>query len=163
MLACAIDSVNLVRFFLENGADANYYSSNRLFNSSPLSVSVQRNNYEITKLLLDYGADPNVWNEGLPLIFNVNNLQITKLLLEYGADPFVVVTVNDFYKYNHRKEQLDYITQFQNMMIMAVPNKNKEKYSKTPLYSLPADLHRELTYTLHGKGNNQFSKKKKKK
>lgn len=48
-------------------------------------------NFEILKLLLDYGADPNAQNSSAFLYaFEYGHDEIVKLLLEYGADPSVI-------------------------------------------------------------------------
>jgi ankyrin repeat protein len=56
-----------------------------------LLYAIAKNNPELTKQLLEYGANPNVEDgSGLTVLYIAglrNYIEITKLLLEYGADP----------------------------------------------------------------------------
>jgi ankyrin repeat protein len=56
---------------------------------TPLSISVLRNTYHKTKILLENGANPNEISKNIPLIVCCKNgwLKCIKLLLKYGADP----------------------------------------------------------------------------
>jgi ankyrin repeat protein len=81
---------DIVEFLIEKGADPNIPAANP-FRVAPIHSSVASNNFEITKLLLDNGANPNAkqQNNITPLhsAAHLGNSEITKLLLERGADP----------------------------------------------------------------------------
>ncbi len=59
----------------------------------PLSGTVRRGDFELARLLLEHGADPNAPEEGAPrghslwLAVHDRNVDLARLLLEYGADP----------------------------------------------------------------------------
>ena len=60
-------------------------------NNTPLTLACKREKYDIAKLLLSYGADPNMQDDDdyTPLIEACKNYNVDmiKLLLEYDADP----------------------------------------------------------------------------
>ena len=87
-IAVRNDNAQLVEWLLKNGAELNPVSEDRGY--TPLMDAVWRKNEEITKLLIDKGADVNVINkEGQTMIIlsvGSENLEITRLLCEAGAD-----------------------------------------------------------------------------
>ena len=72
--------INVVEFLLKRGADV-----------ALLHVAIRRTGPEITKLLLDYGADVDAKDDrGEPALYTAareGKLPLVKLLLEHGADP----------------------------------------------------------------------------
>ncbi len=52
------NDLNLVEFYLKSGIDPNYQHPEYL--ALPLAESVRYAHIDITKLLLDHGADPNI-------------------------------------------------------------------------------------------------------
>jgi len=88
-LAALFGHVEVVRFLLESGAEVNTPSQNGL-KVTPLHSTAAGRHYEITMLLLERGANPNLRQEGdfVPLHSAAQNGQIemVKILLQYGAD-----------------------------------------------------------------------------
>jgi len=89
-------NLNRVKSAIRTGADINFKDDNGYF---PLLSAVMKNNYEITKFLIDSGANLNitsgkhsgksgVYDYGTALIFAVKdeNYEIVKLLIDSGAD-----------------------------------------------------------------------------
>lgn len=76
-----------MKILIEHSVDVN---STANYNSrTPLLISVKNNYFEMTKLLLDHGADPNVpyeyaGSEPLPGCTEPDP-QIMKLLIKYGG------------------------------------------------------------------------------
>lgn len=85
------DSKEMLELLLEKGADINEVSEDRGY--SPVMDAVWRKNYEITKLLIDHGADLSTMSSDgqsiLVLAVGNGNSKIVKLLLNSGADPDV--------------------------------------------------------------------------
>jgi len=50
----SVDSVDLVKFFIKNGADVNVVST---LNETPLSIALQEKKFDIAKVLIENGAD----------------------------------------------------------------------------------------------------------
>ncbi|HZY79426.1 MAG TPA: ankyrin repeat domain-containing protein [Cyclobacteriaceae bacterium] len=79
----------VARYLLNSGADPNIPSSNS-FKVAPLHSSVAAKSLEITQLLLDHGAKPNVFQQSdvTPLheAAHNNSPAIAKALLKAGAD-----------------------------------------------------------------------------
>lgn len=94
-LACFLGQINVVKLLLEKSAAINKPSQN-IMNVYPIhSAGAHRNPetaLELTRLLLDYGADPNVKQEGgwtpLHQAISNNNEPLVLLLLENGADTY---------------------------------------------------------------------------
>jgi len=79
--------VNAVQFLVEEaGANVNVQN---LSGQTPLNWAVERNNIELTTLLLEYGADPDLMDKtgstALHKAAGAGNLEIVKLLFEKGA------------------------------------------------------------------------------
>lgn len=78
-----------VKILLHNGADPNKVT---YFNTSPLTISMEIRHYPITKLLLEYKADPNT--DYIPSRFikplmhaaHITDTKFIKILLDYKAD-----------------------------------------------------------------------------
>jgi ankyrin repeat protein len=72
---------------IENGADPN----TEINENTPLYWSTYYGYYEITELLLEKGADPNIANEygSVPLYWSIwlGDKRMAELLLKKGADP----------------------------------------------------------------------------
>lgn len=92
-LQAAIDEIDdggtiqIVQLLIQFGADVNAW--NLLQDSNPLIMAIWGGHDQVTRLLLEAGANPNVKDsEGnSPLRFSVNqeNVEVVKLLLKYGV------------------------------------------------------------------------------
>ncbi|GFO40276.1 ankyrin-3 [Plakobranchus ocellatus] len=100
-LVCAISKGHkIIRYLLEKGADANEVGD-EMGNTPLMAAIVQRSNlrnvyypFDVVKLLLDFGADPNKVNfkgdNALHLAVAQQTLDVVSKLLEAGADPNIV-------------------------------------------------------------------------
>lgn len=90
-VAARKDRQSMVQWLIDNGADINAVSEDRGY--SPTMDAVWRSNTEITKLLVEHGANLNfISKEGqsvLVLAVGNGNAEICSLLIEHGADPNV--------------------------------------------------------------------------
>ncbi|GGI23447.1 ankyrin repeat domain-containing protein [Pedobacter mendelii] len=88
-LACYFGHEDLVKFLVLKGADVNLASKNG-FNVFPIHSAVAANNINITKILLDNGAYPNVCQKAglapLHTAAQLGNIELIILLLEHGAE-----------------------------------------------------------------------------
>ncbi len=88
-LACYFAHEEIARFLVLKGADVNIASKNG-FNVFPIHSAVAANNYNITKMLLDAGAYPNVCQKlgvaPLHTAAQLGNIELIILLLEHGAE-----------------------------------------------------------------------------
>ncbi|WP_367117534.1 ankyrin repeat domain-containing protein [uncultured Pedobacter sp.] len=88
-LACYFGHEELARFLVLKGADANLASKNG-YNVFPIHSAVATNNFNITKMLLDAGAYPNVCQKAgvapLHTAAQLGNIELIILLLEHGAE-----------------------------------------------------------------------------
>lgn len=78
----------VVSILLRFGADPNV-GGRKL----PINISISNKDYNLTKLLLENGAHPNVdyiYEHPLRTAIRVNNIRIVKLLLDFGANPNLV-------------------------------------------------------------------------
>ncbi|RDL38342.1 uncharacterized protein BP5553_02682 [Venustampulla echinocandica] len=79
---CPLGSEAVVKLMLERGADPNWYPPEK----TPLMAAVHNNRFEITRMLVDYGADVN---DGSPapivLAARNENTEIFQYLRERGA------------------------------------------------------------------------------
>ncbi len=82
-LACQSGKVEVVKLFLDKGADPNQKKGDPLLFCS----GVQGAPVEAVRLLLEKGADPNLWEKTPPLITATYSVRpdVVKLLLERGA------------------------------------------------------------------------------
>jgi ankyrin repeat protein len=81
--AIVMDNIDIVRVLLEKGANPN--NTDLEDNSSPLHKSVQ--NIELTKLLIEAGADVNIKNDhGETPLHYVMDLSVAQTLISSGAD-----------------------------------------------------------------------------
>jgi ankyrin repeat protein len=77
-------------------------NSKDIYRNTPLVIAVNKNNREITKILLEMGSDVNVnmehvvndkkWQTKYPLMIAVlcSHYEIFEMLMNYGANPFTV-------------------------------------------------------------------------
>jgi len=76
--------IDLVDYHLETGVDPNYQHPE--FLAAPLVESIRFNQLEITKLLLENGADPTIseiWGKATPrIVAQANNNQAALQLLD---------------------------------------------------------------------------------
>ncbi|MCX2583896.1 ankyrin repeat domain-containing protein [Pedobacter sp. MR22-3] len=88
-LACYFGHEDLARFLILKGADVNIPSKNG-FNVFPIHSAVASNHVNLTKLLLDAGAYPNVCQKAglapLHTAAQLGNIALIILLLEHGAE-----------------------------------------------------------------------------
>ncbi|AZI26227.1 ankyrin repeat domain-containing protein [Pedobacter sp. G11] len=88
-LACYFGHEDLAKFLMLKGADVNLASKNG-FNVFPIHSAVAANNINITKMLLDAGAYPNVCQKAglapLHTAAQLGNIELIILLLEHGAE-----------------------------------------------------------------------------
>ena len=88
-LAAFFGRVEIVRYLLVVGADANAVAKN-MMKVMPLHSAVAHNQLEISELLIAQGADVNARQEGgfVPLheAAQSGNLEIARLLLKHGAE-----------------------------------------------------------------------------
>ena len=88
-LACYFGHEDIARFLVLKGAEVNIASKNG-YNVFPIHSAVAANNYNITKMLLDAGAYPNVCQKSgvapLHSAAQLGNIELIILLLEHGAE-----------------------------------------------------------------------------
>jgi len=88
-LACYFGHEELARILVLKGADVNLASKNG-FNVFPIHSAVAANNINITKMLLENGAYPNVCQKAglapLHTAAQLGNIELIILLLEHGAE-----------------------------------------------------------------------------
>jgi ankyrin repeat protein len=88
-LACYFGHEDLARFLVLKGADVNLASKNG-FNVFPIHSAVSAKNFNITKMLLDHGAYPNVCQKAglapLHTAAQLGDIELIILLLEHGAE-----------------------------------------------------------------------------
>jgi len=88
-LTCYFGHEELAKFLILKGADVNLASKNG-FNVFPIHSAVAANNINITKMLLDAGAYPNVCQKAglapLHTAAQLGNIELIILLLEHGAE-----------------------------------------------------------------------------
>ena len=52
----------------------------------PLNNAAEQGNFEVVRLLIDYGANPKFNNYAIRLALNNNNIDVAELLISYGSD-----------------------------------------------------------------------------
>lgn len=89
-LAAFFGGYETAQFLIEQGADVNAISSNKL-NNRPIHAATAGRKFALVELLLEHQADPNVKQDGgwTPLIQAVHNFDkdMIQLLLDHGAVP----------------------------------------------------------------------------
>lgn len=88
-VAVRTEKEEIVSWMIDNGAELNVLSADRGY--TPVMDAVWRGNYEITKVLIEHGADLNtICKEGqsnLVLAVGASKGDIVELLAKNGADP----------------------------------------------------------------------------
>lgn len=75
--AVATGDIEIVKFFLEKGADINYLTDEVILDRlTPLKRAIANNDYEMVKFLIDNGANVNVNADSTNFINRLNNPQI---------------------------------------------------------------------------------------
>ena len=75
--AVATGDIEIVKFFLDKGADINYLQDEVVLGRlTPLKTAIANNDYEMAKFLIDNGADVNLQVDGTNFINRLNNYQI---------------------------------------------------------------------------------------
>ena len=115
--------VETVKRFIEEGRDVNALAWDDSF---PIQIAAFSHQFEVVKLLLENGADPNAHTNKCftPLIYAAQwevDIEIVKILLEYGADP----TVKD--EYGKGKTPLDIAKQNDNKEAIKLLEEATEK------------------------------------
>ena len=139
------DSVR-IRELLSDGCDVNqkittghnYYSKDSTYKTA-LSHST---NYDITKLLLESGANPNIeLGIGSPLEFAVlqNRNDIARLLIAYGAD------VNHFNKFTEYQSPIIAAVSTGNLEVLKLLIENKAKF-KPYAKNIHEPLHKAIRH-----------------
>ncbi len=88
-LACYFAHEEISKFLVSKGAEVNLPSKNG-FNVFPIHSAVAANSFNLTKMLLEAGAYPNVCQKSgvapLHTAAQLGNIEMIILLLEYGAE-----------------------------------------------------------------------------
>ena len=117
--------VETVKRFIEEGRDVNTIVEGDSF---PIQIAAYSVQFEMVKLLLENGADPNA-HAGkcfTPLLYaarSEKSIEIVKILLEYGADP----TAEKRDKYSNGKTPLDRAKQNDNKEAIKLLEEATEK------------------------------------
>jgi ankyrin repeat protein len=95
-LACFFGHVDAARLLLERGADVNALSRNRYIQTAALHAAAASENkepnvrYELCKLVLDHGADPNLRQGGGARAIDAarqnEDVRLEQLLRDHGAE-----------------------------------------------------------------------------
>lgn len=97
-IATHFNHEDIVGLLLKHHADPNISSQNG-FNVFPLHASVSANNTSISRMLLEAGAEVNIFQQGnmTPLHFAAQhgNIDLIILLLEKGADIHAITSTGD--------------------------------------------------------------------
>ena len=81
----------------------------------PLRISVENGNYNITKLLIDYGATINKNNSIIFLLaIKSRNLDIIKLLSSFGIDKNTLYIAIDCAKINNQNDIIEFLNTLNN-------------------------------------------------
>lgn len=75
--AVATKDIEIVKYFLENGADVNYLTDEVILGRlTPLKMAIANNDYEMFKFLIDNGADVNLQINSDDFVDRINNRKI---------------------------------------------------------------------------------------
>jgi ankyrin repeat protein len=95
-LACFFGHLEAARLLLDRGADVNALSTNENVQTAAIHAAAAAGGdealrYELVKLVLEHGADPNLRQGGgfraIDAARQNGDARVTQLLLEYGAEP----------------------------------------------------------------------------
>lgn len=90
VLACCLSDINVVTYFInEYGADIYAHNNNALYNA--IRNENKESSIEITRMLLDNGIVAN--NSDIKLAIQENNYEIIKLLVDYGTEPERIIKI----------------------------------------------------------------------
>lgn len=83
------DALRIIEILINAGIDVN---ATNVYGETPILLAVKKNNFELVKLLLNSGANPNVSFGGyeitpLKIAASNGNFDIVKILLQAGANP----------------------------------------------------------------------------
>lgn len=101
---CMTGNMDLLQLAIDNGGRINesYMVTNNnnfgAFNFNALQMAVKNNHYEIVKILLENGGNPNVKTDGissLDIAKDLNNNELLGLLNEYKDKNFVIPTTDN--------------------------------------------------------------------
>jgi len=99
--AVATGNIEIVKFFLEKGANINYLTDEVILGRlTPLKTAIINNDYEMAKFLIENGADANLQVNSDDFMNRLNNYQIDV------SDTYRIVPVNEHDEYT---KQLEYI------------------------------------------------------
>nr|WIK87306.1 ankyrin repeat family protein [Oriental turtle dovepox virus] len=88
--AAALGYTEIVRLLISYKSNVN--KQDRLYKKAALHMAVQNNDYNITRMLLENGANPNLVDfemstpMHIALLFNPTNSNMVSMLLKYGSD-----------------------------------------------------------------------------
>jgi ankyrin repeat protein len=85
-------NIKMIKLLIDKGASVNFKSEVPYQGSTPLHAAAHIGRKDILEILLDSGADPNLWDsqrDYLPIeyAFNANNKEAAQLLAERGTNP----------------------------------------------------------------------------
>jgi uncharacterized protein len=96
-LACFFGHVDAARLLLERGADVNALARNEHIQTAAIHAATaaeakhEATRYELVKLVLEHGADPNLRQGGgfraIDAARQNGDKQVERLLVEHGAEP----------------------------------------------------------------------------
>jgi len=91
--AVSTGDIEIVKFFLEKGADINYLTDEVILGRlTPLKTAIVNNDYEMAKFLIDNGADVNLQSNSDNFINRLNNYQID---IHYYGKPSHIETASE--------------------------------------------------------------------
>ena len=77
-------NLHMVYLLLSHGASTDHCAC---YGKSPLQLAISCGNVDVIEVLLAFGANPNATFLDLPALCYADDAAVTKLLLSYGADP----------------------------------------------------------------------------
>ena len=145
--------LDTMRLLLEYYPDCVDIYNTDYFGETPLFNATESKNYEISKLLLENGADVNAANfeDGTTSLMNSsynNDTETTKLLLEYNADPDLGNKYGDTALHMACRQGYTEIVKLL-LEYNADPNvENRFMGANTPLKLALREGHKEIVYLL---------------